>query len=71
MRSAHCLQTFLDYFLLLRAADSFAYIGCGSTAYSVGAVYEGKGHLYTPGVRPTRLTPERGQFSNPLRARKS
>ena len=29
--------------------------GCGSTAYSVGTVYEGKGHLYTPGVRPALL----------------
>jgi hypothetical protein len=26
-----------------------------STAYSVGTVYGGKGHLYTPGVRPALL----------------
>jgi hypothetical protein len=31
------------------------HIGCGSTAYSVGTVYGGKGHLYTPGVCPALL----------------
>jgi hypothetical protein len=35
-------------------------LGCGSTAYSVGTVYGGKGHLYTPGVRPASVaTPRR------------
>jgi hypothetical protein len=29
-------------------------LGCGSTACSVGTVYGGKGHLYTPDVRPAR-----------------
>ena len=34
------------------------HIGCGSTAYSVGTVYGGKGRLYTPGVRPaSQATP--------------
>jgi hypothetical protein len=35
-------------------------LGCGSTAYSVGTVYGGKRHLYTPGVRPASVaTPRR------------
>src|SRR5579859_6467837 len=46
--------------LLLRAADRYAYTGCGSTAYSVGTVYGGKGELYTPDARPALLaTPRR------------
>jgi len=35
------------------------HIGCGSTAYSVGTVYGGKGHLYTPGVCPVLLATPR------------
>jgi hypothetical protein len=38
--------------VLLRAADRYAYTGCGSTAYSVGTVYGGKGDLYTPDASP-------------------
>src|SRR5205085_5298203 len=45
---------------VLRAADRYAYTGCGSTAYSVGTVYGGKGELYTPDARPALLaTPRR------------
>ena len=45
---------------LLRAADRYAYTDCGSTAYSVGTVYGGKGELYTPDTRPALLaTPRR------------
>ena len=45
---------------LLRAADRYAYTGCGSTAYSVETVYGGKGDLYTPDARPALLaTPRR------------
>ena len=40
---------------MLRAADRYAYTDCGSTACSVGTVYGGKGHLYTPGVCPGLL----------------
>jgi hypothetical protein len=40
---------------LLRAADRYAYTGCGSTACSVGTVYGGKGDLYTPDARPALL----------------
>ena len=40
---------------MLRAADRYAYTGCGSTAYSVGTVYGGKGELYTPDARPALL----------------
>jgi hypothetical protein len=32
---------------------------CGSTAYSVGTVYRGKEHLYTPGVCPGLLATPR------------
>jgi hypothetical protein len=47
-------------YLVLRAADRYAYTGCGSTAYSVGTVYGGKGELYTPDARPALLaTPRR------------
>jgi hypothetical protein len=54
---------------VLHVADRYAYVGCGSTAYSVETVYGGKGQLYTPDSRPTfagdallaRLTPERGR----------
>jgi hypothetical protein len=42
-------------YYVLRAADRYAYSDCGSTAYSVGTVYRGKGHLYTPGVCPGLL----------------
>jgi hypothetical protein len=35
-------------------------LGCGSTAYSVGTICGGKGHLYTSGVRPASVaTPRR------------
>jgi hypothetical protein len=45
---------------LLRAADRYAYTGCGSTACSVETVYGGKGELYTPDARPALLaTPRR------------
>src|SRR3989440_3037698 len=45
---------------MLRAADRYAYTGCGSTAYSVGTVYGGKKDLYTPDARPALLaTPRR------------
>ena len=40
---------------MLRAVDRCAYIGRESTAYSIGAIYGGKGHLYTPGARPALL----------------
>jgi hypothetical protein len=43
---------------------------CGSTAYSVGTVYGGKGHLYTPGVRPALLATVRvwgpGEAAGPV-----
>jgi hypothetical protein len=53
---------------LLRAADRYAYICCGSTACSVGTVYGGKGHLYTPGVRPALLaTPCLASLATPCR----
>ena len=53
---------------LLRAADRYAYTGCGSTAYSVGTVYGGKGHLYTPGVCPGLLaTPCIASLATPRR----
>jgi len=44
---------------LLRAADRYAYTGCGSTgcgstACSVGTVYGGKRDLYTPDARRVR-----------------
>jgi len=42
-------------FILLRAADRYAYSGCGSTAYSVGTFYGGKGDLCTPDARPALL----------------
>src|SRR5947199_4775670 len=41
--------------MMLRAADRYAYTGCGSTAYSVGTVYGGKRDLYTPDARPALL----------------
>ena len=45
---------------LLRAADRYAYTGYGSTAYSVGIVYGGERHLYTPDAHPGLLaTPHR------------
>ena len=45
---------------MLRAADRYAYTGCGSTAYSVGTVYGGERHLYTPDAHPGLLaTPHR------------
>ena len=44
---------------MLRAADRYACINCESTAYSIGTVYGGKGHLYTPGVRPASLATPR------------
>ena len=34
------------------AQQTGTHIGCGSTAYSVGTVYGGKGRLYTPDVCP-------------------
>jgi hypothetical protein len=37
------------------AQQTGMHIGCGSTAYSVGTVYGGKGRLHTPGVRPDLL----------------
>jgi hypothetical protein len=44
------------------------HIGCGSSAYSVGTVYGGKGHLYTPGARPVSLaTPRRFTGDCPAR----
>ena len=44
------------------------HIGCGSTAYSVRTVYEGKGHLYTPGVCPALLaTPCLASLATPGR----
>ena len=44
------------------------HIGCESTAYSVGTVHGGKGHLYTPGVRPALLaTPRRFTGDHPTR----
>jgi hypothetical protein len=44
------------------------HIGCESTAYSVGAVHGGKGHLSTPGVRPALLaTPRRFTGDHPAR----
>src|SRR5271155_1821817 len=53
---------------LLRAADRYAYTGCGSTAYSVGTVYGGRGHLYTPGVCPGLLaTPCIASLATPRR----
>ena len=45
---------------LLRAADRYAYTGCGSTAYSMETVYGGERHLYPPDARPALLaTPHR------------
>jgi len=45
---------------LLRAADRYAYTGCGSTACSAETVYGGERHLYTPDARPALLaTPRR------------
>jgi hypothetical protein len=42
------------------AQQTGMHIRCGSTAYSVGTVYGGKGHLYTSGVRPASVaTPRR------------
>src|ERR1700756_1566892 len=53
---------------MLRAADRYAYTGCGSTACSVGTVYGGKGHLYTPGVCPGLLaTPCIASLATPRR----
>ena len=53
---------------VLRAADRYVYIGCGGTAHSVGTVYGGKGHLYTPGVRPASLaTPCLASLAMPRR----
>src|SRR2546421_10013386 len=53
---------------MLRAADRYAYTGCGSTAYSVGTVYGGKGHLYTSGVCPGLLaTPCIASLATPRR----
>jgi hypothetical protein len=55
---------FLTYFFFLQrfleseiccAQQTGMHICCGSTAYSVETVYGGKGHLYTPGVRPALL----------------
>jgi hypothetical protein len=47
-------------------------IDCGSTAYSVGTVYGGKGHLYTPDVRPVLLaTPRRFTGDHPALHRRS
>ena len=37
------------------AQQTGMHIGCGSTAYPIGTIYEGKGHLYTPGVCPASL----------------
>jgi hypothetical protein len=41
--------------LMCCAQQTGMHMGCGSTAYSVGTVYKGKGHLYTPGVWPVLL----------------
>jgi hypothetical protein len=41
------------------AQQTGMHIGCGSTAYSVGTVYRGKEHLYTPGVCPGLLATPR------------
>jgi hypothetical protein len=38
--------------MVLRVADRYAYIDCGSTVYAMGTVYGGKGRPYTPGIRP-------------------
>ena len=53
---------------MLGAADRYAYTGCGSTAYSVGTAYGGKGHLYTSGVRPARPVDDAllGRHRNPV-----
>ena len=40
---------------VLRAADRYAYTGCGSTACSVGTIYGGKRDLCTPDARPALL----------------
>jgi hypothetical protein len=45
------------------------HICCGSTAYSVGTVWRGKEHLYTPGVRPASLaTPYLASLATPCQA---
>jgi hypothetical protein len=50
------------------AQQTGMHMGCGSTACSVGTVYGGKGHLYTPGVRPALLaTPCLGSLATPRR----
>src|SRR2546421_11960176 len=55
-------------YMLLRAADRYACTGCGSTACSVGTVYGGRGHLYTPGVCPGLLaTPCIASLATPRR----
>jgi hypothetical protein len=50
------------------AQQTGMHIGYGSTAYSVGTVYGGKGHLYTPGVRLALLaTPYLASLATPRR----
>jgi len=50
---------------MLRAADRYAYCMLGgSTAYSVGTVYGGKGDLYTPDARPAWLATSGIKFVN-------
>ena len=49
------VQVFLAVRPACCAQQTGMHIGCGSTAYSVGTVYGGKGHLYTPGVCPVLL----------------
>src|SRR3954451_6742765 len=68
MREEHSEIPSPDGLIMLRAADRYAYTGCGSTAYSVGTVYGGKGHLYTPGVCPGLLaTPCIASLATPRR----
>jgi hypothetical protein len=49
------------------AQQTGMHIGCGSTAYSVGTVHRGKGHLYTSGVCPALLaTPVSPHWRRPV-----